>query len=121
MPRNSDINGHQSKMTIHSIQQASAFSKSSSKTTLVKKPAKPKQFSLKDLAVFSAKIKVKDLIRKDMTSMFRGKYIKIEEEKLAKQKVEREEKERVARELEAKRMSLKPPEDHDFKQTPIFK
>lgn len=91
MPRNSDINGQNSRMTIHSIQQASAISKSSSKTTLVKKPAKPKQFSLKDLAVFSAKIKVKDLMKKDMTSMFKGKYIKIEEEKQAKLKSERDE------------------------------
>lgn len=75
-------------------------SKSSSNARLAKKPAKPKQFSLKDLAVFSAKIKVKDLMRKDMTSMFKGKYIKIEEEKQAKLKAEREEKERQQKLLE---------------------
>lgn len=81
IPRGSDVNvGMQSRMSIHSNQQVSGISKSSSKTTL-KKPKKPKQFSLKDLAVFSAKIKVKDLMKKDMQSMFKGKYIKIEEEK----------------------------------------
>ena len=88
-----------------SVHGSSSPSRSQS---MVREPSKPKQFSLKDLAVYSKNMKEKDIKKKKIKSMFKGKYMR---EQVKKKKNQREDEEDDA----------KVGDNHDWKETPVYK